>query len=306
MSVAMAPRFLGAKTHLAVLLTVFLFCMTVASCKEGTSQRAVPPADVPTCTEASVISFFPPRGDESRATSKEGDASKEDESTKKARPVKVHFAYGRGRTAQKKPMKVQIPATLGTGYTLVVLDVYRGLDLPVDFREEIRKKLGGKKDSGAPAASSQKAEKTAGKTAETTAEKAREKTAETTAEKASEKTAEKTAEKASEKTAEKTAEKADEKGTTATDDEDLEDVLFMKVFAESTRKNGLTISPPEKTMRSLPSTVEGEKGRLSRQALYESEIVPGEAGDFSVAFAYVRPWKLSDAPEVFVALAHFD
>ncbi|EPR64482.1 hypothetical protein TGRUB_272660 [Toxoplasma gondii RUB] len=244
------------------VVAFFLLSFSVASCRQGTSPRAGTAGDGETCTETPVISFLPVSGPEHPA----GGSQRDDAALEAgARTIpKIHFAHGRARAAQEKPLKVEFPATLGTGYALVVLDVYRGLDFPLSFRDEIRQKLGGKRGRDAPLTP------------------------------------------ASEQKEEKQEEKAKTEGETSGEDGDIEDVLFLKVFAEPTKKHGVVVSSPEKSMRSTPSAVETARGKMRRESYYESEISSEVPGDFAVAFALVRPWKLSDQPQVFVALVHFD
>ncbi|KEP66977.1 UNVERIFIED_CONTAM: hypothetical protein HHA_272660 [Hammondia hammondi] len=252
-------RLSGALMPLTVVASLLL-SFSVADCEQGTSPRGGTAGDGETCTETPVISFLPVLGPEHTTGGSQRDAAAR-EAERRTIP-KVHFAHGRARAAQEKPLKVEFPATPGTGYTLVVLDVYRGLDFPLSFRDEIRQKLGGKRGRDAPLTPPSE-------------QKEKEK-------------------------------KAKSEGETSGEDEEIEDVLFLKVFAEPTKKHGVVVSSPEKSMRSVPSAVEGASGKMRRQSFYESEISSELAGDFAVAFALVRPWKLSDQPQVFVALAHFD
>ncbi|PFH31061.1 hypothetical protein BESB_032580 [Besnoitia besnoiti] len=221
---------------------------------EGTSARlSAASRDAETCGESSRI-VFPVDSLKSHEDAKGG---------ARAQPVRVHFAYARGRRGQEKPMQVVIPTHAGTGYTLVLLEVYRGLDLPVNFLKEIQLKLG----------------KTRGEDPETAPSAADAKKGNATDQ----------------------PQQHEEKGA-----EDSEDVLFLKVFAEPLNQHGVVVSHPEKRPLSMLGLGSDSTRATGSTHAFVSEIQPEEAGDVAVAFALVRPWKMSDAPQVFVALAHFD
>ncbi|PHJ24006.1 inhibitor of cysteine protease 2 [Cystoisospora suis] len=206
-------------------------CQVTTSEAGDKSDTAVAPVSG-TCAGSRTLSFFPPE----RIKEEDG---------KKSTGVDVRYSRARGLVGSENALKVEIPAIRGTGYVLVLLDIYPGLDIPEDLRNEIRTRLGGPR-------------------VQEDAEDG--------------------------KTDEKDSKKKEEEKS----------VLFQKILREPTRKFGLTATAPEGIR--VPATKKG----VGSQHLYVSELTAEKAGDFTVAYASVRPWNINDDPQVYFALVHFD